>query len=333
MSTHSVKIIEIGEVRPHENADRLCIVPVGGWSCVVGKDQFKPGSRAIYIEPDYVVPLDRPEFAFLRKPDSDKAEHRLKAIRLRGVVSFGLLIPVPDGLTDRAVGDDVMDDLGIHRYEPPVKCMPGGLDDGLPEAEWPQVYSSKFDVEDLRKHEDIFQEGEPVIVTEKLHGASSRAVWKDGVFYMGSRTRWLRPDVKNHWIRAFESAPEIAEWCKAHPETVLYGETFGPVQELKYGLRDPVFAAFAALHCGEWVSVRELQYSLGEFGVFCPDVVYEGPYDRARIAEIAEGDTRIAGAPKGHMMEGVVITPFAERRDDRIGRVCLKLISNRYWLS
>ncbi len=41
MSEHAVKIIEIGEVRPHENADRLCIVPVGGWSCVVGKDQMK----------------------------------------------------------------------------------------------------------------------------------------------------------------------------------------------------------------------------------------------------------------------------------------------------
>ena len=33
------------------------------------------------------------------------------------------------------------------------------------------------------------------------------------------------------------------------------------------------------------------------------------------------------------MMEGVVICPVIERRDDRIGRVCLKLISNRYWLN
>lgn len=59
MSEHAVRIIEVGEVRPHANADRLCIVPVGGWSCVVSKEQFRPGSRAIYIEPDYVVPLDR----------------------------------------------------------------------------------------------------------------------------------------------------------------------------------------------------------------------------------------------------------------------------------
>jgi RNA ligase (TIGR02306 family) len=249
------------------------------------------------------------------------------------VVSFGLLIPVPESLAGRAVGDNVMDDLGIRRYEPPVKCMPGGLDDGLPEADWPRVYSPKFDVEDLRKHEDIFQNDEPVIVTEKLHGASSRAVWKDGVFYMGSRTRWLKPDVKNHWVRAFEAAPQIAEWCEANPETVLYGEVFGPVQELKYGLKEPMFAAFAALRGGEWVDLPELYASLDRLYVYHPRVIYEGPYHRPSIATVAEKDSYVPYAPVGHMMEGVVICPAVERRDDRIGRVALKLISNRYWLS
>jgi RNA ligase (TIGR02306 family) len=330
---HSVKIIEIGEVPPHENADRLCVVPVGGWSAVVGKDQFRPGSRAIYIEPDYMVPLDRPEFAFLRKEGSDKTEHRLKAIRLRGVVSFGLLIPVPEGLMDRATGDNVMDDLGIRRYDPPVRGTHGKLDDGLPELEWPQVYSSKFDVEDIRKHEDIFEPGEPVFVTEKLHGASSRAVWRDDVFYIGSRTRWLKPDVRTPWMRAFGAAPQVAEWCEANPETVLYGETYGPVQELKYGLQSPAFAAFAASQHGEWLDLPALHESLMKASVPPVPVLYHGPYDRVLIADIAEWDSRIATAPKGHMMEGVVIAPMTERRDDRIGRVCLKLISNRYWLS
>jgi hypothetical protein len=36
-------------------------------------------------------------------------------------------------------------------------------------------------------------------------------------------------------------------------------------------------------------------------------------------------------APQGHMMEGVVIVPERERRDENIGRVALKHISNRYW--
>lgn len=39
MSTHSVNIIEIAEVRRHQNAERLEIVPVGGWQAVVKKGQ------------------------------------------------------------------------------------------------------------------------------------------------------------------------------------------------------------------------------------------------------------------------------------------------------
>jgi RNA ligase (TIGR02306 family) len=329
MSEHAVKIIEITEIRPHENADRLCVVPVGGWSCVVGKCQFEPGDRAIYIEPDYVLPLDRPEFAFLSK---GKPEHRLKAVRLRGVISFGLLIAVPESLADRATGADVMADLGIRRYEPPVKLAPRGLDDGLPESEWPKVYSPKFDVENIQRYEDILQPGEPVVVTEKVDGAPTRYVWMDGALYIGSRTRWLKPDVPTHWIRAFRNTPQIAAWCEAHPETVLYGETYGPVQSLRYGRQEPAFAAFAARRHDEWQNLPELQKSWAEFGVpFCAEV-YSGPYDREAIAALAEADSTHATAPN-HMMEGVVIVPAVERRDDRIGRVCLKLISNRYWLS
>ena len=94
MSTHSVTVIEIKEVRPHDNAERLEIVPIGGWQAVVKKGQFKLGDRAIYIQPDYTVPTARPEFAFLAK--EGRSRHRLKAIRLRGVLSYGLLISVPE---------------------------------------------------------------------------------------------------------------------------------------------------------------------------------------------------------------------------------------------
>lgn len=332
MSTHAVKIIEIDEIRPHENADRLCIVPVGGWSCVVGKEQFKQGSRAIYIEPDYLVPLDRPEFAFLRKPDSNKSDHRLKAIRLRGVVSFGLLIPVPEHLAGRETNDNVMDDLGIRRYEPPVQ--ESGADD-LPFDQCPKIYASKFDVENLLSYEGVFEEGEEVIVTEKIHGANARYLFTEGTFFMGSRTRWLRPDLNHIWKRAADAAPAIEAFCRAFQDRTLYGEVFGSVQELRYG-RDKgkvSFAAFAASHSGNWMDIPALRGWLAEYNVPAAPLLYRGSYDRAKIAELAEGDSKVTGCPSGQIMEGVVITPETERRDDRLGRVALKLISNRYWLS
>lgn len=327
MSTHSVNVIEINSVLPHGNADKLEIIPVNGWQAVVGKGQFKPGDRAVYIEPDYTVPTNRPEFAFLAK--EGKERHRLKAIRLRGVLSYGLLIPLPDALSDRAVGDDVMPDLSVERYEPPIEFGPR---DELPPSEWPSVYAPKFDVESLQKFPDILQPGEPVIVTEKIHGANARYVFVDGVFYMGSRTRWLKSDAMHEWRRASEGEPRIRAWCEAHPGTVLYGEVYGAVQSLKYGSPNAVrFAAFAASRQGEWVNTGALHDSLTLPGA--TPVVYRGPWSPEYVLPLAEEDSSVPNAGTGHMREGLVIVPERERRDERIGRVALKHISNRYWES
>lgn len=324
MSAHSVEIIEIAEVRRHENADRLEIVPVGGWQAVVKAGQFKPGDRAVYIEPDYMVPTARPEFAFLAKEGRDA--HRLKAVRLRGALSFGLLIPAPEAVADLPPGSDVMDALGIVRYEPPVKLA--GSDE-LPEAEWPQAYASKFDVESLQRFPSIFNPGEPVIVTEKIHGANARYLFQDGIFYIGSRTRWLKPDVKHGWRQAADNDPRIEAWCRAHPGAVLYGEIYGPTQSLKYGSPNAVrFAAFAASERGEWLSTDALH---ADDTIPTAPVVYRGPYDPVKILPLAEQDSSVETAPAGHMREGVVIVPATERRHEELGRVALKHVSNRYW--
>lgn len=334
MSTHSVNVVEIAEIQPHPNADRLAIVHVNGWNCVVAKDQFKAGDRAVYVEPDYVVPLARPEFAFLAKGREDKTEHRMKAVRLRGQLSFGLLIPVPDEFADAPAGTNIMDGLGIRRYEPPVKNMNPGVDDTLPAAEWPQLYSPKFDLEDLRKHEHVFQPGEMVHVTEKLHGGNGKCVWHNGRFYVGSRTRWLQPEIRSLWTRAIiGDQPMLAEWCERHPDTILYGEVYGPVQELRYGLSEPKFAPFAAVKGDMWLNMDDLFASLNNLNIVHVPVLYRGTYNRDTIAVLAERDSHVPDVPKGHMMEGVVIVAEPSRRDPDLGRVALKLISNRYWES
>lgn len=327
MSTHSVNVIEIKEVLPHSNAERLEIVPVDGWQAVVKKGQFTPGDRAVYIQPDYTVPTARPEFSFLAKEGRDR--HRLKAVRLRGTLSFGLLIPLPDDIKGKGVGDNVMEDLGIERYEPPV--VAAGADD-LPSDQWPEVYSSKFDVESLQNFPNVLTLGEPVIVTEKIHGANARYLYSKGVFYMGSRTRWLKPEGNHVWRRAAEAEPTILQFCESNPGTVLYGEVYGSVQSLKYGAApgEVRFAAFAAIEQGDWVDLCDV-FDDPLYPV--APIVYAGPYDPAIILPLAEQDSTVPGAPPGHMREGIVIAPTTERRSDEIGRVALKHISARYWES
>lgn len=329
MSTHSVNVIKIEAVLPHDNAERLEIVPVGGWQAVVKKGDFKPGDKAIYIEPDYTVPTSRPEFSFLARPD--RARHRLKAVRLRGKLSYGLLIPVPADLPVE-IGDNVMDLLEVQRWQPEEKVRTGG--DRLSEDEWPKTYAPVFDVESYQRFPDTIKAGEPVVVTEKIHGANARYVWIDGVFYMGSRNHWLK-DGDHIWARAAAIGNGVRAWCQANAGCVLYGEVYGNVQSLKYGLdRGAVaFAGFAATRNGEWVDQGELFRTLENLDIKTAPVLYKGPFDADIIKEIAERDSLVATV-SGHMMEGVVIVPERERFDADMGtRVALKHISNRYWES
>lgn len=327
MSTHRINVVRINELRPHGNADNLELTTIEGWQCAVRKGDFKVGDLAVYIEPDYVVDVTRAEFMFLDKDNGKPA--RIRAKRLRGEVSYGLLIPCD---SFHAEGDDVMDYYGITRYEPPVSVGRGG--NAVSKEHWPVVYQSKFDLENLQRVADMFRDDEVVVVTEKIHGANARYVWQDDTLHIGSRSQWLQSGDNSWWHRA--ATKEIADMCRGMPGVVFYGEVFGDVQSLKYGCRmgEVKFALFAALSpTGMWVEQEPLIKLAAAYGVAFAPVLYTGAFDMGRIKALAEEDSAVPGAPKGHMREGVVIVPRFERHDHRYGRVAAKFVSTRYWES
>lgn len=341
MSTHAVNIVEIGEVREHPNAHSLDIIPIGNYQAVVRKGSFKPGDKAVYIEPDYVVPTYRPEFEFLKK--KGKLDHRLKAVRLRGEISHGLLIPVPDDVRETyaafdglRAGVNVIHDLEIKRWEPEQRLVMRG--DELKYDDWPNVGAmgnQKFDVEGLKHADGWFKPGETVIVTEKVHGANARFVFSDGKFYVGSRNRWLKPEGDHIWSKILSVRPDIEKWCRNLPNSILYGEIYGKVQSLRYGIDNDIdFVAFAAYSpmFESFADSENLFASLAVYDIPHAPVLYKGPFDLAVIKDIAERDSIVAEGNGlfQHMMEGVVITPVTERWEGG-QRVCVKLISDRYW--
>lgn len=330
MSTHSVSVINITEVRPHPNADALEIVPVGGWQTVVRKGQFKVGDTAVYVEPDYVVDTTRPEFSFLAK--EGKTTHRLKAVRLRGSLSFGLLIPLPEGLVGIQPGTNVIEALGIVRYVPPVRTNASlGDMQELPTYLAPRLFVPKFDLESLNRYPDIIMPGDMVVISEKVDGANAKYVWHDGKMYVGSRNRWLKPESNNIWTRVLSEDPGIEEMCRANPDTVLYGEIYGPVQKLTYGCTAPQFIAFAAFGpYGIWWDTGKVLWDCIKYHVPILPVRDVCPFSLDKVQEYAEKDSMLCSTP--HMSEGVVVTPVNERTHPEIGRVSLKYISNRYWL-
>lgn len=330
MSTHAVEIVQLGDVIPIPDTDTLGTTMVWGWQCVVKRSEFRKGDLAVYVPPDFEVPTSRLEFSFL----GPKERCRIKVRKLRGQISQGLLIPLSPALTGLPVGTNVMDLLGITRYEPPEPLSTGGQFERGPSG----VYAPKFDVESYQRYRHLIPEGTPVIITEKLHGANARFVWGSGDsldaqnyrMFCGSRNHWMQQDPSNLWWRALSLHPAIETWCRANPGNVLYGEVFGQVQDLKYGAPQNAiyFRAFAATCATGYWPYGTLLRSLDRVGVMPAPVLYLGPFLEASTMELAEQNSSILGAQ--HEREGVVIVPLDGRESPEIGRVALKIVSNRY---
>ena len=320
MSTHKVEVVEV-KLETHPNADTLSVVRIGGFTVCTRTADWKPGDLGAYVQPDSVVDTSRPEFSFLAT--EGRAKERIKVMRLRGVISMGLLVPAPAG---SKVGDNVMELLGVEHYEPPLNCT-HGEDTKAPKNIW----NYSYDVENARNYIDVLQEGEQVLITEKIHGANARFVFANGEFHVGTRTTWKKRAETTLWWAAANQNLWLETWCRLNPGIVVYGEVYGKVQELRYGLPDNKYGVvvFDLLRGSDWIPYPEVRDSFPGIWAFFAPIVYEGPYNAEQAYEFAEGDSLIPGAD--HVREGVVVKPANERSDLRIGRVQLKIVGNGYF--
>jgi len=193
MSEFEVKVVKIDDVVDHPDADRLTVVKIGGFNCIANKKEdgswrYQGGDMVVYIPEGAVVPdwlLKHMGFWNDEKDTGGLAGskgNRVKAMKLRGIFSQGILLPVePDSTEDNVLvisephngnegaglwrlGDNVAEGLGITKHEPVIpSSMNGEMFDAFGKT-------LKFDVENIQKYPDIFVEGEAVNVTEKLHG-------------------------------------------------------------------------------------------------------------------------------------------------------------------
>lgn len=115
-----------------------------------------------------------------------------------------------------------------------------------------------------------------------------------------------------------------------HKVVILYGETYGRVQNLNYGIPKQIaFRAFDLYIDGKFLNWEEFVKTCEEFGIPTVPLVYRGPFDMEKIKEISDGKTLIGG---DHIREGVVVKPVIERTHPKVGRVILKRKSDSYML-
>lgn len=333
MSTeHDVRVIRIGAVERHDNADTLSITEVDGRPVIIRTGEYQPGDLAVYVPIDSLVPVSDARFAFLAPKGKDlglDSRARIKAIRLRGVFSMGLLVKPDVGMVE---GDEVREALGIDVYEPDASQRghgPGGsfvAGDAVP---GPDHLVPCFDVESARKYRHLLVDGEEVVLTEKVHGANARFVYLDGALHVGSRKQWKGSGMWCDVAARYGLAESLADY----PGIILFGEIYGQVQDLKYGRDDHALVLFDAMDAN---TRRFLDYdkfaALAEILTLpTAPVLYRGPWSAEKWPEIkalAEGSTVIGSGV--HTREGWVLRPTVERTDRRLGRVCMKFVGEGY---
>lgn len=313
-STHKVEIVPV-HLEKHPNADSLSIVHIfGGYTCVVRTEDWHEGQLAAYIVPDSLVDTSRPEFSFLQ-------EHsRIKVKKIRGIVSMGLLIPAPIGAN---IGDNVAEQLGVTRYEPPLDLRFTGESVKAPDG-----YHPTYDVDSLLRYSYVFNEQELVWVTEKIHGANARFCYINGQMYCGSRTHWKKQDQASPWWIALAQHPAVGEFCKNNPDMTVYGEIYGNVQSLKYGLKNTIQIAVFDILLGSIFLDPLEALRIGKSLPWVPLVSHQTPFYLPKLEALAEGRSLMPNA--NHVREGIVVKPLHERTHPEIGRVCLKLINPTY---
>lgn len=305
------------KLRRHPNADALSIADIEGslWQVVVKTEDFKPEGTAIYIPVDTVVPKV-PDFEFLRNRG-----FRVKAIKLRGEYSYGLLIPNKECLPVRC---DVTDILGIKKYEPPTLIETTG--DVMKGLDWIVKYT---DIERYENFADVFLEGEEVVVTEKIHGSNLRVSQKETVLFVGGhRCMFKKSNTNLYWSAIKKNGLDTVLLEGLPDEVVLFGEVYGKkVQNMHYGLTTQKIVFFDAFVDGRYLDWDEFVGLIEGLGLSMPPLVFRGTYNLTRIKMLSCGPTLLGGS---HMREGVVAKPIKERFNGKLGRVILKFLNPEY---
>lgn len=267
MSEFHIRVVRLGPIEKHPNADTLSITQIdGGYPVIFRTGEYKEGDLAAYVPVDAIVP-DFPEWRFLApnilpgEPVPEKYR-RIRARRLRGIFSMGLITKATPNSKE---GNNVQEVLGITKYEPPTEAFGTGLGVISAKLKWfnsipwykkpltryfwirlwyrtilkkgishnlpdPDFFPKYTDIEGLRKYGNVLVEGEEVVINEKIHGCSARFGWHKGKFWVGSHNHFKRKPGRGEptdWWWTATATHNLEERLKGAPGIGFYGEVYG----------------------------------------------------------------------------------------------------------
>lgn len=378
MANFSVDVVQLTQdcISDHPGADRLSIIKIGGYICISakledGSHRYKAGDHVVYVPEGAVVPEE-----LLKEGFWDEAKgkgilagtkgNRVKALKLRGVFSQGILFPTEfDGSTSTlscygiplGVKGSFAEDLDIVKYEAPIPTAMSG-----------EVFSAfdravKYDFESIQKVTDMFDDDDIVNVSEKLHGTfvaislhidathpeafgdaqnvfiTSKGLGAKGLFFKNNEANknnlyvktfrsWFNEDKLAIIRENLEMARRVAAF-KDCTSIHVFGEIFGKgVQDLHYGFDAPTLRIFdIRIGDNNWLLPFEVTDICEALDFQTVPQLYDGAFDLKYIEELRDGKDSIAGK---NVREGVVIK--AAGRHPLHGRKIAKWVSPDYLL-
>lgn len=358
MSSLIVEVCEIKDIQPHPNADRLDIATVKGWNCIVGRGSYIAGDWCVFFPPDSVLPdylIESYELEFLKKGG------RVGTLKLRGYISQGLVLPTDCvGLKYNGyftLGDNVADVLGVTKYEVAERVTSNQRK--VTSRKVQNSYFTKYtEIENIQNFNDIFEDGDMVVITEKIHGSNIRfgwlpieinfksrdwlgilrSLWKKYIlresheFVYGSHNVQLQWDNqknfygKNIYAEILKQI-DIPSLPKGY---TFYGEVYGKgVQELEYGRSGLDLIIFDIKDLdGLYVTYSNLvNVCLNQHLPIAPEL-YVGAYHKNTLKEYTEGNSTVANGIQ--IREGCVVKSLWEENHPKVGRKILKSINPEY---
>lgn len=236
------KILEVSDI---PNADKIDRVKVLGWDCIVRKGQFKVGDLCIFIEPDTIVP----KYLLTDNPE-DTEEIRLKTIKMKKQVSYGLVLPLNKDypfIDNNAClvvseGADLTELMKVRKYE---KFIPANMQ-GIMKGGFP-AFLRKTDEVNIQSSPELLDlmVGKPYYITQKLDGTSGTFFKWNGEFGVCSRNIWIKEPTEPDWFKTgggnvywrMAEKYKISQWL---PEGyAIQGEICGPnIQDNRLGLKE-----------------------------------------------------------------------------------------------
>jgi len=333
---------KIGSVVEIPGADNIELVLVGGWQAITKKGEYKVDDLVIVATTDAVIPKELSDQLgvtnYLRKGQ------RVRTVKLRGVYSECLImskntIPVLRNYPTITEGEDLMELLGITKYEPPAKVIT--LVSGGRKLKYHQNpnFHIYYKFPNQKNVPDMFNEEDEVVITRKLHGTNARfgiirkkklSLWDRVKIFFGDRWAGFDFIVGSHNVEKGSDSQgfydtnvweeisikyNIREKLWQHVKDtydyletgfIIYGEIYGTgiQKNYDYGLTDIKFVGFDVEVDGEYQPYMREKAHFEVMDLPQVELLYQGNWNK-EIQDSFVFDNFIEGTKVPH--EGIVV--------------------------